>query len=110
MTKTALYANPKFANTSGWQDRHNAAMDNPRPGFEYAIVSMLRGWMEYAETTRHEYDSLVGNDGVIGEYWADLGKALYGLLNGSCGSRIDCGTLSSAIHNIMRVNGIREED
>ena len=42
------------------------------------------------------HGSPIGEDGVLGEYWAEWGKALRGLLNGDCG-RLDCGSLDTVL-------------
>jgi hypothetical protein len=103
-----MKANPKLANMGNWQNRHNAAVEHPAAGFERAIITMLRGWLEYAEVHHAQYESLIGDDGVLGDEWRDLGKAIHGLLDGMTG-RLDCGTLSTLIHDTLKANGIEEE-
>ena len=105
---TAMKANAALGNMGDWQGRHNAAMDAPRAGFESAVVTMLRGWLEYAQTHQERYESPIGEDGVIGVAWAETGKAIHSLLDGETG-RMDRGTLSTLIHGTMRDNGIDEE-
>jgi hypothetical protein len=92
----------------GWQDRHDAAIDAPK-GFEVPIVAMLKGWALYAERHKAEYDSLIGDDGVLGSEWAEIGKALLGLLNGQLG-RLDGGTLDGYIWNFAEKHGANLND
>lgn len=102
-------ANRNMPNTTGWQQRHDAAMAIPRPGFEAAIVHMLRGWHEYAATHRARFESQIGDDGVLGPEWQSIGQALRGLLNGELG-RLDGGTLSAFLSDTMHDNGASPDD
>lgn len=97
-------ANPRLADTTGWQRRHNEAVTAPRFGFESALVAMLRGWAGYADAHRHAYDAPIGDDGVLGPEWAAMGQAMLGLLNGDLG-RLDGGTLDGFIRNTLASNG-----
>jgi hypothetical protein len=103
-----MKANPKLGNMGQWQERHNAAVLSPRPGFERAIITMLRGWLEYADQHFQEYESRITDDGVLGDEWIEIGKAIHGLLNGQTG-RIDCGTFSTLIHDTMEANGAERD-
>jgi hypothetical protein len=107
MTITKLLANPKLPNTGGWQNRHQSAVLNPT-GFERPMVHLLTGWSEYAETHRARYESVIGDDGVLGPAWEEIGDALRTMLNGDLG-RLDGGTLDSFILNTMRDNGVNME-
>jgi hypothetical protein len=107
----SMYANPKYPNTTGWQDRHNAVVNQvsySRTSFEFALVAMLRGWQTYANTHRKRYGSLIGNDGVLGEPWQEIGRSIRDLLNGEAG-RLDCGTLDAFILNTLSDNGGSDE-
>ncbi len=108
MTTNIAPANRSMPPASGWQDRHDAAMCLPRPGFESAIVQMLNGWHQYAATHRANYESLMGDDGVLGPEWQAIGKGLLGLLNGDLG-RMDGGTLDAFLRNTMAANGVDVE-
>lgn len=88
---------------SGWKSRHRNALLSPM-GFERPIVGMLRGWIQYAERHRQQYESTIGEDGVLGPAWAQIGDGIRQLLNGDCG-RLDCGTLDSIIHDNLREAG-----
>ncbi len=97
-------ANRSMPNTGHWQDQHDSAMRVPRAGSESAIVQMLTGWYEYALNHRSRYESLIGDDGVLGPEWAAIGHALLGLLNGDLG-RLDGGTLDAFLRNTLADNG-----
>src|SRR5689334_11744723 len=105
--KASMLANRTMPNTGGWQDRHDAAVkhialfQNPRHDFETAVVEMFKGWAKYAEDHKARYESPIGDDGVLGDYWESIGDALRGLLNGETG-RLDCGTLDGFILNTMK--------
>jgi len=88
---------------SGWLKRHLSAIAAPR-GSEQALVNMLRGWLEYAERHAAYYGTPVGDDGVLGPYWADIGQGIRRLLDGPVG-RLDCGTIESIITGEMRAEG-----
>lgn len=90
-----------------YRRQHEEAMRSPKPGFEHAIVMMYRAMAEYADAHAVTYDCPISEDGVIGDAWADLGKALIYLLDGQTG-RLDCGTLCSAIHRLVEAGGTRE--
>lgn len=66
---------------------------------------MIKGWAKYAEDHRARFESPIGQDGVLGDYWESIGDALRGLLNGDCG-RLDCGTLDGFILRTMAGNGV----
>lgn len=109
-----MTANPKYPNSNGWQDRHNSAvagrrlLNNPHSDFEQALRQLLAGWDEYAQTHRKAYESAIGEDGVLGKHWEEIGDALRGLLNGELG-RFDGGTLDAFILDTMRENGVDVE-
>lgn len=90
-----------------WQTNHIRAINKPR-GPEVAIASMLKGWLIYADLHKNQYESGIGEDGVLGDHWASIGVALRGLLNGECG-RLDCGTLDSLILDTLAAEGFNED-
>jgi hypothetical protein len=101
-------------NTGGWKDRHNLAITlggfngHSRP-FETAVAQMITGWARYAQDHKKEYESAIGDDGVIGKAWLEAGKAFIDLLNGNTG-RLDCGTLDAFLRDTMHENGFTEAD
>lgn len=94
-------------NSNGWQERHMYAVERPNAR-EEGIVSMLEGWFDYALRHKINYSSLIGDDGMLGPAWEEIGDALRTLLNGECG-RLDCGTVDGFILHTMRENGVDTE-
>lgn len=86
---------------------HYAAWAAPKAGMENAIRDMVRGWREYADTHKEQYDSDICDDCYLGDEWVDMGLALRALLNGETG-RFDCGTLDALIVQTLRSNGYTE--
>ncbi len=84
-----------------WRERHNQAVASMR----HPIVRMLTAWLDYASDYRDQYEGSIGDDGVLGEEWSNIGAALLGLLNGDCGA-LDCGTLDGVIRDALRHEGI----
>lgn len=97
----------KFIGQNQYGNAHFDAMQNPRPGFERAIVYMLKGWAEYADAHAKRYDSAIGDDGVLGDPWETIGQSIIDLLNGETG-RLDCGTLDGVIRRIAREQNATE--
>jgi hypothetical protein len=104
MSIPTLLANPNLPNDTGWQDRHNTAIRLPNSQ-EDPLVRMLQGWANYAMRHGTNYDSSIGDDGVLGPEWEAIGNGLLGLLNGNLG-RLDAGTLDAFIRDTMSANGI----
>jgi hypothetical protein len=106
-TRDAAY---KATGENNWGERHAQAMANPTPGYERAIVNLLKGFAEYADAHKARWGgSPVGQDGFLGDHWEDLGTAISGLLNGET-RRLDCGTIDSLIRKIGALNGAEGED
>jgi hypothetical protein len=97
-----------------WVTRHNEAVayaiENSTlsigRGMEFSatIARMLLVWAEYAGAHKMKFDSLIGEDYVLGVEWMAMGEAIRGLLNGETGN-LDCGTLDAFILDTMRENG-----
>ena len=83
--------------------QHQKAITAPR-GPEVGVVSLLRGWLQYADTHKARYDSGIGEDYVLGEDWRKMGFCLIGLLNGELG-RLDGGSLDSLIRDTLKAEG-----
>jgi hypothetical protein len=105
--QATMLANRGMPNTGKWQDRHDDAILNHHAfsPFQQPIVDMLKAWTQYAEDHKGQYDSVIGDDGVLGPEWEAIGDALRGLLNGQTG-QLDCGTLDGFILNTMSENGV----
>lgn len=84
---------------------HEAAMRQPRPGFEAALVRLLGGMTDYAEAHSKAYESTpITQDYYIGDAWERLGNALHDLLSGETG-RLDGGAMSAAIYRLIQGDG-----
>lgn len=70
---------------------------------------MLTGWHHYAGVHQHQYESPIGDDGVLGPMWQAIGQALLGLLNGDLG-RLDAGTLDAFIRTTLTLGGAAPGD
>lgn len=85
--------------------RHTTT-DPTKLELEAALVAMTKAWLMYARAHGTRYESAIGQDGVLGEYWNDIGIALRGLLNGETG-RLDAGTMDGDLVRALReVGGI----
>lgn len=108
-----LKAKLSLPNTGGWKDRHDlavlsAGMVRGAKPFETAVAQMAVGWGRYAIDHRSEYETPIGDDGVLGPEWLAVGKGLIGLLNGQTG-RLDCGTVDAFIRDTVHENGFPDE-
>lgn len=65
-----------------------------------ALIDMLQGWENYAIAHKKRYESPIGNDYVLGEYWAETGLAIKRLLDGETGG-LDSGSISANIIKII---------
>lgn len=99
-----------------WRMRHVRALNASLPqttlpnerSFSTAIGTMLYSWASYADAYRAQFDSCIGNDGVLGYAWAAQGKAIIDLLNGPTGD-LDAGTIDCLVRTIATDNGVTEE-
>jgi hypothetical protein len=106
----AIQMQNRAATPTGWASRQMGAFERVgvktrRPLHEHAMVRMIDGWAEYADAHYEQFDSLIGEDYVLGPAWQAQGEAFRTLLNGELGD-LDGGTMDGAILDIMRVNGI----
>ena len=104
MKKTHRYkldTTPTQWKTAPWAMAHSDAACCPRPGFETALHEMISGWLRYAASHAHAYESEIGGDGVLCDHWAQIGTSLRGLLNG-CRGRFDGGLLDALLVDTLR--------
>lgn len=104
----SLVAKDKGTTQTGWDVRHNhtlSAAQYRNDTHAYALVQGLRAWENYAAAHRKEFDSLIGEDYVLGPMWKDWGLGMRGLLNGLTGN-LDCGTVDAFILDTLAENGI----
>jgi hypothetical protein len=88
--------------------RRHAIAKTTDTGAGCAIRVMLTGWGLYAEAHLKSYESAIGDDGVLGDEWAAIGKGILGLLNGERGG-FDGGSLNANIREFMRHHGASDE-
>lgn len=88
-----------------WQRQHahqvNGVIIPQNKGAD--ITAMIKGWLAYADNHKERYEGRIGDDGVLGKPWAEIGVALHQLLNGETGT-LDCRTASSAIIEALQAN------
>lgn len=100
--------------------RHVSALDeaqrlgfdgptNPKKIMEQAIVHACAALRHFGEGHRALYESPIGEDGVLGNYWLGMARALVGMLNGESG-RLDCGTVDGSIRDMAREFGFTETE
>lgn len=96
-----------LAHYAAWQGIPDGTQRNGlrRVHREQAIRQAITGWANLGVTHALMYDSPIGDDGVLGEAFADMGRALRTMLNGETG-RFDCGTLDSLILDIAQSCGV----
>jgi hypothetical protein len=98
-----------------WKARHLTAMASTeitskrlRPHHhETALVGMLKSWQTYAMAHQQMFESKIGDDGVLGPAWQEIGEAMRTLLNGELG-QLDGGAMDRAILDTLEANGCGE--
>lgn len=100
-----MLATTKSRGDNNWGARHCAAWREP--GVEAGVVGLVEAAATYADSHERRYGSKLGDDGVLGQHFADILKAVRGLLNGECG-RLDCGTVDKLLVDMMIAEGIEE--
>lgn len=73
-----------------------------------ALRKMLEGWAQYADAYKLAYDGGIGEDHVIGRYWAEAGLAIKRLLDGEAGG-FDCGSLAANITAAIEAQGFKTD-
>lgn len=73
------------------------------------IKNIFASLVSYAECHREAYESPIGEDYVIGEYWKQMASGLIGLLNGETG-QLDCGEYDRRIRLLALNNGFSQEE
>jgi hypothetical protein len=89
----------RMPHENGWLERHDqAALTHP-------LARMLDYAERYANQYQARYDSKIGEDGVLGDYFKEILSGIRGLLNGETGG-LDCGTMDAAILNLASDVGL----
>ena len=94
--------------SNDWPFRHHAALTHPQ-GSEVGFVSMLKGWLQFADDQLKQYEQSIGHDYYTGPIWARIGIELRQLLSCDIGSRLDCGTLDGIILGALEAEGFNED-
>lgn len=89
-------------NKTGWATRHRSALTTPRRGTEKALVVMLIGWAEWADTVHGP----IGHDHYVGREWMAIASALCRLLSADVGERIDCGSIDGWLRETATREGV----
>lgn len=95
---------------NAWGERHARAFANPNT-VERGIVHLILALATYADgysATCGEGDG-IGTDGYANVYFADMLKAVRGLLSMETG-RLDCGTLDSMLYAIGKAAGFTQDE
>ena len=86
-------------------ERHtNAILAAKANTMPRAIVTLLSAWDDYAIAYEKHHGSNIGEDGVIGKYWAETGFAIKRLLDGETGG-LDCGSIAANITESIEGKG-----
>ena len=100
------------SSNTGWKSRHNSERlklslsDYCDIGL--CIGKMIYDWARYAEAHQSRYNSLIGDDYVLGPAWQKIGESLRELLNGEIGS-FDAGSLDRNIRTFAAQHGVTLE-
>ena len=94
--------------TNDWPSRHHIALALPEKS-EAGFVSMLKGWLQFADSQTEQYDRPIGSDYYTGDIWARIGLELRQLLSCDIGSRLDCGTIDGIILGALEAEGFNED-
>lgn len=85
--------------------QHRAALDGRYTAPQGAALrKLLEGWIEYAAAYQADLGSDISDDGVLGDEWLAIGRAINGLLNGDSGGW-DCGSIHSNIRDAIESRG-----
>jgi len=93
---------------------HKYGMENGEP-----LLVAMDCLLKYAQTYRHQFDSQLSDDSVLGVCWLDAAKGIRGLLNGNgvvamakdiTTDTKDNGSIESMFWDALRAAGFEEKD
>ncbi len=87
------------------QKMHETELRRCSNAHSTALRDLLTAWQDYAKAHENNCGAPIGQDGVLGDYWADLGFAIKRLLDGETGGW-DCGSLAQNITEAIDAQGI----
>jgi hypothetical protein len=90
-------------------DRHIAAVANPRPGMERALVSGIGAIGELMDAHEREYGSPVSQDYLVAPIVRDMCLAWRAFLDQDLGRRLDGGAIDAALVALMARAGYDDE-
>lgn len=102
-----LFKHPSYEQYKHYWENHEAAINLPK-GVEVGLISLLKGWLRYADEYEKRYESSIGKDMILGPCWARIGESLLGMLNGELG-RLDGGSLDNIIRETLKDEGFGDE-
>jgi len=83
---------------------HERAIYGP-PSKWHPLLSLVVAWERYADEHETRYDSPIGQDSILGPYWAETGLAIKRLFDGETGG-IDAGSVANNIADMITAQGI----
>lgn len=105
MSKILLYRGNTSETYTINAKQHADALAHKNNDFGRALRKMLEGWEAYAVAHEKRYEGKIGDDGLLGDYWANVGLAIKRLLDGDTGGW-DCGSLAQNITEAIEEQGI----
>lgn len=91
--------------TSGYMVKHRRAWRENAHG----IPALVEALSKYADAYRKENGQGIGDDGVLGKYWAQGADAIIGLLNGNIDG-LDASLTQSILYKIADRDAVDLED
>lgn len=111
--ETVAHANKLTAGTISEQ-AHKYGMEQGEP-----LIVIMDALMKYADNYHRRFNSLLCNDGFLGDEWLQAAKGIRALLNGDGAVAMlkdittdtkDNGCVESMFWDALRVAGFKEED
>jgi hypothetical protein len=94
--------------TVNYSQHQKAISSNVNHPAAQALREMLVGWERYAKAHEGRYESKIGDDYVLGPYWANVGLAIKRLLDGETGG-LDCGSIAANITAMIEEQGFKTD-
>lgn len=73
-----------------------------------ALIKLLAAWEEYADAHQDRFGDGIGDDYVLGPYWANVGLAIKRLLDGETGG-LDCGSIDRRVSEQIEAAGFKTD-
>lgn len=95
--------------SNAYGERHYWAFHEPKKGHERALVHLVRGLVEYADTHEEEFGRKIADDNFFGPEWLKMLSSVRALLNGEIG-RFDGGLFDTMLCTIAEKAGFEDDD